>query len=110
MTNPERGMEPVAWMYDGPNGEHYIREHRDVSYRWLVQNNWTETPLYPHPAPVGEMREADEATVERVAQAIADAQFGGPFNGFEWPEAWDHFENLARAAIAALQQKDTNNG
>lgn len=37
-----------------------------------------------------------------VTQAIADAQFGGPFNGLEWPEAWDHFETLARAAIAAM--------
>lgn len=44
----------------------------------------------------------DDSTVERVAQGIADAQFGGPFNGLEWPEAWDHFERLARAAISSL--------
>lgn len=49
---------------------------------------------------------AGEWQLERVTQAIADAQFGGPFNGLEWPEAWAHFETLARAALASL--KETN--
>jgi hypothetical protein len=38
----------------------------------------------------------DVERVDRMAQAIADAQFGGPFNGLEFPEAWAHFETLAR--------------
>lgn len=37
---------PVAWIYDGPNGERYIREHRDVAPQQLVKAGWTETPLY----------------------------------------------------------------
>lgn len=45
---------------------------------------------------------ADEDAVEMVQQAIADAQFGGRFNGLEWPEAWDHFGVLAQAALEAL--------
>lgn len=47
--------------------------------------------------------------VEAVAQAIADAQFGAPFDGFQWPEAWDHFETLARAAIAAITTPPPSN-
>ena len=44
---PQAGeVEPVAWLYDGPDSEHYVREHRDLSYNWLVKNGWTETPLY----------------------------------------------------------------
>lgn len=49
MIEKPQTAEPVAWMYDFPAGDHYIREHRDIAHRQLIAEGWTETPLYPAP-------------------------------------------------------------
>jgi Lar family restriction alleviation protein len=41
--------DPAAWMYDGPDGQHYIREHRDLAPQQLVREGWAEVPLYADP-------------------------------------------------------------
>lgn len=38
-------QEAIAWLYEGPNGEYHVRQHRDVSCHWLNKNGWKETPL-----------------------------------------------------------------
>jgi hypothetical protein len=42
-------QQPAAWIYDGPDGQHYVKEHRDVAHQQLIGWGWTETPLYTHP-------------------------------------------------------------
>lgn len=62
--------EPVAWLYCIPDGERWVREHRDINFSpdgWMAQAGWTETPLYTHPAPE---RPTDVGDVERVASEL----------------------------------------
>lgn len=48
-VTPATALAPVAWLYDGPEGERHIREHRDIGHAALVRVGWTETPLHAHP-------------------------------------------------------------
>jgi Lar family restriction alleviation protein len=65
--------EPVAWVYDGPNGEHYVREHRDIAPQQLVKGGWKETPLCASPFLV----RSDGATTDSFAG------MRGPFSAFQ---------------------------
>lgn len=42
--------------------------------------------------------------VERVACAVGDAIEGREIDPFLYPEAFDHYEKIARAAIAAMRE------
>ena len=75
---------PVAWIYDGPDSEHWLCERRDVSYNWRIKNGWTETPLYrqalstPKPAePAEELFDRAELAWQRFFYPAADC-FDGP--------------------------------
>lgn len=80
--------EPVAWLYEHPDGYYNTTTRRDdpslPTYR-----GWTETPLYAHP-PRGDLvarvvewlRSRDESISDLVGHEIADAiERGEPFNG-----------------------------
>lgn len=66
--------EVVAWMYDGPVGEHFIMEHRDVSYNWLKRTGWTETPLYRTPPDAAAEIACRDDTIRLQDERIARLQ------------------------------------
>ena len=62
---------PVAWMYEGPMGEHYLHEHRDCAPKQLASMGWIEVPLYTHP-PATDVAALVEAAKETNAALERD--------------------------------------
>lgn len=48
--NTAGAAEPVAWMYEATDGERTFEFNPNgESARWLIENGYTEIPLYAHP-------------------------------------------------------------
>jgi len=69
------GAEAIAWLYEGPDGEHYIRGHRNNVPHWLAKNGWKETPLVAALAASSNLASAGDETLreaEAWLRAISD--------------------------------------
>jgi hypothetical protein len=91
--------KPVAWIIENVAKRERLLSEKPLP-RGADELGWTETPLYPATTLEVARREAlteDDATVERVARAIAATEYG---DGCAEPhELWIAH---ARAAIRAL--------
>jgi hypothetical protein len=109
-TNPERGMEPVAWMYT--QGDRSVVSLGRVTSERDAFWGWTETALYARRAPVGEMREALEPFANPPLYVFGDLDkkyVPAPMPADWIGGGWFNGHDFLRAR-AALRQKDTNNG
>lgn len=99
-------VEPKAWLYEGPDGEDYVRTHRDVSHGWMTKNGWKETPLFP-PAILDAEVEDILYHIKRSAELSADIMRNPERTG-EWvgaertARAFDRLAEYARNAKAMV--------
>ncbi|MDE2434761.1 MAG: hypothetical protein KGM49_00740 [Sphingomonadales bacterium] len=96
-TNDE--LTPLAWMYDGPDGQHYIHEHRDAAHHQLLGWGWEETPLYAK-------NPAIEAVIERLKTRLEVVD--------GWAEPWTEAARKTQTAAAiraheAMKENDDAN-
>jgi hypothetical protein len=98
MTTVTPGVEPVAWMYEGPamlEDETIIHDKKCFPKRQAYKPaGWTETPLYATPP------DALQTVVEALPMAIAKALYGPNFDPFTNPEAFDFCERAATEALS----------
>lgn len=87
-------VEPVAWMFSGPDGQTELHYTASGSPPF----GWTETPLYAHPP----AKPASDGEVQRVLQKVREQFPKSCFDESERVAA----EAGARVAIAALRHHD----
>lgn len=61
-------LKPVAWKVHAPDS-HYFELRRFPMGGLLIENGWTETPLYTHAQLVEERRLAWNEAIEAAAKA-----------------------------------------
>lgn len=70
--------------------------------------HWMPHPCAPGSTPVS--RTGDGGELERVATAVGSVIYGTDTDPFEQPERWEHLEEIATAAIAALSTPNDSAG
>ena len=102
-STPAGEVEPVAWMYTCGHIKHTMIKRADGSINGIPLGDWTETPLYAHPAPtsdlVEEVRRAMR-TAEMSAGIMRDHKRTGGWEGAE--KTANAFDRIARRLRAAL--------
>ena len=98
--------EPVAWLYELPDGECCLVSKRDT-WSHDCDDGWTETPLYATPHP---------AAVDGLVALLKRAEiFANTARTFDWNEdrcvmTAIHLAGDIRQALAQIERTEDGNG
>lgn len=123
--NTAGAAEAVAWMYETADGERTFEFNPNGdSARWLIENGYTETPLYAHPpenppkrpsAVPDEVVEAVARIIDPGAWSVMDSYLeqtkrkykgqnvGWPVDQFQHKESMDKARAALTASIPAIR-------